>query len=296
MGESVRLRPYFIVNPVAGGGKAKEKFEAVRRYLDGRGAEYSFIETEKAGETARLALEAYERGERFIVPAGGDGTLSETVSALYDKGDVLMGLCPFGTGNDFARALKLPDDPAEAARILIEGEPKPIDAGLAGDKPFINIMGLGFDVDVVNNTDRYKKRFGGGAYLMGVIRSMTHLKGIPLRLTANGSTFEENALIMTVANGTHFGGGMNPAPGADPSDGLFDVCIVRKVGFFTFLRLLPKFIKGTHIGVKQVSFFRTAELKIECESTPLELDGELGEFAPLTVMIRKGALRFMLDT
>ena len=289
------MRPYFIVNPVACGGKCAGMFDEVRKYLEEHGMDYEFIKTEAPGLSAGLALGAYERGERFLVSVGGDGTLSEIVSAIYDKSDVTLGLLPFGTGNDFARALAIPTEPRAAARVLLEGETRPVDAGLAGNKPFINVGGLGFDVDVVLNTERYKGKLHGMLpYFLGVMRSMTHLNRVPVKLTADGRVVEETALILSIANGTHFGGGMHVAPEADPSDGYFDVCMIRSISLATFLLLLPKFLKGRHVGKKPVVYFKAKEILVECERTPVQLDGELGEYAPVCFKVLKGALKMVL--
>ena len=291
------MRPYFIVNPTACGGRCADSFKTVRGLLEERGEEYAFIETQRAGESADLALEAYGKGERFIVSVGGDGTLSETVSALWDKDGVTLGLLPFGTGNDFARALGISSDPAEALDTLLKGEERPVDVGLAGDKPFINVGGLGFDVDVVLNTERYKGRYHGMTpYFLGILRSMLHLNRVPVKITADGKVIEETALILSVANGTHFGGGMNVAPEADPSDGLFDVCIIKKVGLLRFLVMLPGFIKGKHLKYRPIMYFKAKDVLIECGKTPVQLDGEFGEYAPIRFRVVKGALRMRLRT
>lgn len=289
------MRPFFIVNPVACGGLCPEKFGEARTYFSQNGVEYGLVETNEPGASVHLAREAYGNGERFIVAVGGDGTLSEVVSALYDKTDVTLGLLPFGTGNDFARALGLPTDPVKAAEVLVKGEIRSVDVGMAGDKPFINVGGLGFDVDVVINTERYKGRFHGMLpYFLGIVRSMTHLNRVPVKLTADGKVIEETALILSVANGTHFGGGMNVAPEADPSDGYFDVCMIKGIGLFKFISMLPGFIKGKHLKAKPVVYFKAKEVLVECERTPVQLDGELGESAPISFRILEGALRMTL--
>lgn len=226
---------------------------------------------------------------------GGDGTLSEVASALYDKDDVIMGLCPFGTGNDFARALRMPDDPEDVCRVLTGGVPRRVDIGAANGKPFVNVGGMGFDVDVVLNTDRYKDRFHGMLpYVFGILRSMTHLNRVPVKITADGEVIEEKILICAVANGTHFGGGMHVAPEADPADGLFDVCMIKAVGFIKFITMLPLFIKGKHLGKAPVRYFRAKTVRIDCERAPIQLDGELGEYAPVEFNVLPGALNIML--
>lgn len=288
------MKPYFIVNPTAGGGQALSKFSAARRYLESRGVEYGYVLTERADQSAELAEKAYADGERLIVAVGGDGTVSEVASALYDKRDAVMGIFPFGTGNDLSRALKLPVGPEEAAELILDGKPSPMDMCMAGDRPFVNVGGMGFDVDVVINTDRYKGRFHGMLpYIFGIIRSLTHLKGLKVRMTCNGSTTEEELLLCAVCNGTHFGGGMNVAPEADVSDGLFDVCVIERLRLIPLLALLPKFIKGRHLGKKPVRYFRTNEITFECERTPIQLDGELGEYAPVRFSLLHNALRMI---
>ena len=295
VGEYVRLmRPYFIVNPVAGGKKAIEKFTQLKGILDARGEDYAFILTEKAGESAGLAESAYASGERYIVAVGGDGTVSEIAGALGGKDGVTMGICPFGTGNDFAGALGLSSELEKTVETILHGTPSPVDLGSVGDKAFINVLGLGFDVDVVINTEKYKAKYRGMIpYLLGILRSMFRLSGVDLKITADGKEFKLKALIVAVANGNQFGGGMAVAPEADPTDGYFDVCIIKKIGFLRFLTLLPSFLKGKHVGKEPVIYFKAKEVELSCGRTPLELDGELGEYAPAKVKIMESALRIM---
>ncbi len=289
------MRPYFIVNPIAGGGMALEKFKAATAYLDSRGAEYGCVLTEREHQSTALAEEAYANGERMIVAVGGDGTVNEVASALCNRSDAAMGIFPFGTGNDLARVLRLPTEPKSAAELLLGGEAKPIDMGLAGNTPFINVGGMGFDVDVVINTERYKGRFHGMLpYIFGIIRSLSHLRGLSVKVTTGGVTTKEELLLCSVCNGSHLGGGMNVAPEADASDGLFDVCMIKKIGLIPLLMLLPKFIKGKHLGKKPVRYFRTDEITFECERTPLQLDGELGSFAPVRFKVLPHALRVVM--
>ena len=289
------MRPYFIVNPVAGGGKAKESFTELAAYLDSRNAEYASVFTESAGQSAPLAEQAYAAGERFICAVGGDGTINEVASVLYSKRDVVFGICPFGTGNDFARVLKLPTDPEGAGRVLLDGIAEPVDIGMAGDRPFTNIAGIGFDVGVVINTERYKARFHGMIpYLLGVARTLMHMKAIPMKITADGKTIEENALLLSIGNGSHFGGGMAALPNANAQDGLFEICLVKKINIFRFLTLLPLFIKGKHIGKKPVVCLRAKEVTVECPDTPSQLDGEMVEHAASHYRLIPGALCVML--
>lgn len=295
VGEYVRqMRPYFIVNPIAGAGAAAEKFTELRRLLDERGAEYAFKLTEKAGDAVPFAREAYDAGERYVVAVGGDGTVNEVAGVLGEKDDVIMGICPFGTGNDFAGTLGLSPDPAVIIDTILSGTPTPTDMGYAGDRPFINIMGAGFDVDVVINTERYKSRFHGMIpYLFGVMRSLIHLSRMDLKLVADGKVYEQPTLLVAVANGRTFGGGMPVAPEADPSDGYFDICLIKRISRARFLTLLPLFLKGKHLGRKPIVYLRAKEVELITGRAPIELDGELGEYAPVKITMKESALTIM---
>ena len=289
------MRPYFIINPIAGGGMVNDKFAEARAYMDGRGAEYELVYTEREHQATELAEQAYANGERFIVAVGGDGTVNEVAAALYGKNDATMGIFPFGTGNDLARALRLPGEPEEAAELLLVGSSRLIDIGTANSKPFINVGGLGFDVDVVLNTERFKNRFHGMMpYMLGIITSLIHMKRVKAVITADGNAETLDIMLCAVANGTHFGGGMAVAPNADVTDGLFDVCIIKSAGLLRVLTLLPRFIKGRHLNSKLVKYFRASEVTIDCDPMPMQLDGELGMYAPVRFKILHEALRVVM--
>ena len=289
------MKPYFIINPIAGGGNALKKFDRLKQLLEKMRIDFGCSFSKEAGQSTALAEQAYSEGERYIIAVGGDGTVNEVASALIGKEDAVMGVCPFGTGNDFARALDLSTEPEDAAETIKSGVVAPVDVGLAGDKPFINAGGVGFDVDVVINTEKFKRRFHGMIpYLLGIIKSVTHLKSFPVKLRMGEEEISEDALIVAVANGSHFGGGMNVAPGADPTDGLFNVCLIRRIGFFKFLQLMPKFIKGKHVGCREVRYFTANDIDLECAERPMQLDGELGAKAPVRFRMLHGAIRMKL--
>ena len=100
-------RLYFIVNPTAGADRAGDAFCEVRAMLDEMNMDYSFDYTQYKGHATELAVDAVKRGEKYIVSVGGDGTLNEVAQGLVNT-DSVLGVLPFGTGNDLAKALKIP--------------------------------------------------------------------------------------------------------------------------------------------------------------------------------------------
>ncbi len=285
--------PLFIVNPIAGSGHCKEKFEQAAEVFKKRGMQFRVKITESEGHAAVIAKDAAEAGVRKIIAVGGDGTLNEIVSAVSGTEGLVLGILPFGTGNDFASAIRIPTDPVKAAELILDGEARNCDLGKANGRIFTNVCGLGFDVDVLRNTEKHKKgRSGMLPYALGIVDSILHRKKVHAFVSIDGGEeMELDSLIMTVCNGISFGGGMKVAPEAKQDDGLFDICIAKWVGFFRMIVLLPKFIKGKHLGKKPVIYTRCREITIRTEGRfTVELDGELIEKTPLSCSILPAAI------
>lgn len=276
------MKSYFIVNTTAGAGKCGARFDEVRSLMDARKAEYSFAYTEYAGHATVLAREAADAEDTVIVAVGGDGTMKETASGLYGSNAVMCAF-PFGTGNDLAKALALPLEPTECVDMLLAGHTRKLDLGLLDGKLFINVAGFGFDVDVLINTEEYKKKYTGlTPYMLGIFKGLSSIKPYRVDYEADGGVSGSvSAILVAVGNGTHFGGGMKVCPNSDPFDGLFDVCIVDNISLMRLLTLLPGFVKGKHINAKCVKYFRTSRLRVNCPEVPsVELDGEVTAHTP----------------
>ena len=284
----------FVVNPIACSGKCKAYFEIAKAVFDKRKTEYTVFYTEYHGHAEQLALSA-AAGFDVVVAVGGDGTVREVASALNVSKSTL-GILPFGTGNDFAGVLQIPTQPEAAAKLLLDGEAKLTDLGFANGRIFANVCGVGFDVDVLERTEKHKKgRKGMLPYMLGIVDAVLHKKKIHAFVSLDGG--EEtalDALMIDVCNGRRFGGGMLVAPKAELDDGLFDVCIAKYLGFFRIITLLPSFIKGKHINNKAVTYTRAKTVRIRTdEECTVQLDGELIERAPLECRISAGAIRLI---
>lgn len=286
---------FFIVNPVSGSGKSRKLFEELLPQIERSGRSFEWRYTTGKGHARELAEEASRKGCQRVISVGGDGTANEVAGALIGS-DTEMGILPFGTGNDFAKAVGLPTDPDAALRAALYGEARPVDAAMANDKPFINVSGTGFDVDVIINTEKFKKRFNGMLpYMLGIFQSLMHLKPVTFEITADGESFTERALLFNACNGTHFAGGMHVAPMASPYDGLLDVCILRAISIPQFLLLLPRYTRGAHTASRHVRYFKAKEIAVRCDSENIiNLDGELDSSTPVTFKVLPGAIKLAL--
>ena len=293
--QGIRLRAYAQTNPVD--AYKKESLEMFEEMIDAMKEE-----TVRRLYSVRLRQNEEVKRERvasgMTENVGGDGTVNEVASVLAGTG-AAMGILPFGTGNDFSQALQIPQDTAGAVAALLSAAPRRVDAARANDAFFVNVSGFGFDVDVVRYTEKYKKRFNGMLpYMLGVMQSLLHLRPIPVRVEPEeGECFDTTALLFSACNGTQFAGGMHLAPLSDPADGLLDICILKGIGRIAFLQLLPRYIKGEHLGSKHIVYFKARRVTAAAEAgLTLNLDGELGSATPVTFEALPGALTILAPT
>lgn len=290
------MRYFFIVNPIAGSGKCEKNFKQIETELRAKNIDFGVSYSQYERHSVLLTKQAYANGERCIVAVGGDGTTKEVGEVLVGKQDAVMGMLPFGTGNDLARATKIPTDPALALEILLKGNVKKMDAGTCNDSVFLNVAGIGFDVQTLENTVK-KKRHNNSmfAYMMGVFKTLAQFKPLDLTIIEDGVTTQLEATMLSIGNGTHMGGGMNVTPNANLFDGKFDICLVSKISTLTLLRFLGKFIKGRHLSAPFVKYYNAERIMVYSPSPYIvQMDGELQEKTPADFRILPGSLNMIL--
>lgn len=152
-----------------------------------------------------------------------------------------------------------------------------MDVGRALGEYFVNGMGAGFDAEVVRQTLRMSHLSGFALYLVAVYKSFGAFDPPDVEVSASEHAERARVMMLNVSIGPTQGGGFRLAPGATPDDGLFDVCLIRRVGLVRFLRYVPHVVAGLHRHLREVCIFRTRQIRITGLSGPLpvQLDGEL---------------------
>lgn len=291
-----------IVNPTAGRGKAGRQVPEIKRLLGGAAAGWQWQFTEKSGDAAALAHLAATSGTRLVVAVGGDGTLHEVMNGVLGTG-ATVGLIPYGTGNDFARALGLYGSLETACKALVSGTVKMVDVGVidgtgtGGPRHFLVLAGTGYDArtaQTVNSGIRFLS--GPLAYVWGAIRTLVTFKPFTLTLTLDDAAPRTlRAMFVSFANAETTGGGMKIAPGAVVDDGFLDVCLVAEVSKPTLLYNLTQIFSGRHLLSSAVSMHRVKSLTVDADPPqPLLVDGEVVGTTPATVHILPGALPFLV--
>lgn len=270
------MKTLFVINPIAGKGKAKEIVPMIEGICNSCGIEYSMVYTSKPKDGILLAREGVKAGYQRIVSVGGDGTLNEVVNGIAES-DVVLGVIPAGTGNDFIRSIYKKRDLSTIINDVLKGDVRSIDLAKCNDMYFINIGSGGFDAEVALASERTRKIFTGSmAYIAALIKTIFVYKSKKMKVIIDGLEFEKNTLLVAIANGRYYGGGILPAPRANLSDGIFDVCFVENMSKLKMLVLFPKYIKGQHEGIKGVSFYQGKSIKITSDSHfGVNIDGEV---------------------
>lgn len=290
--------PVIIVNPTAGGGRAGRLVPWLREQLvTSPGAELHV--TRDAHEAELLSAAAAERGCERVIAVGGDGTVQAVINGLLSvPGNVELGMVPVGTGNDLARSLGLPAA-AEAGWLVATGSgTRRIDVARArnGDgreRWYASAGGIGFDAQVAAAmATRRGWRAGRAGYLLTTLSELRRFENRRVTITIDGKLGEHHVLLVAIANGAYYGGGMRIAPDAQPDDGLLDLCVVGNISRLTAIRQLPNLYRGAHVRHPAVSMHRAARaVLIEGDAgTRVHLDGEPFGGLPLEVVLEPAAL------
>ena len=293
-----------IANPRAGRGKVGAHLVEIERILTDAGLSYRIVRTTHPGHATEAARDALDRGERYLVAAGGDGTVHEVLNGMIagDRpvaGDAVLGVVAAGSGCDFARSFGLPGDAVEAARHLAGDGVRLIDVAKVtfGSGPaevtryFANIAEAGLGGAVVDRTLRLPGFLGGAKYFCGFWLTLPGFRPRTVRLDADGQEFAGRAFNVVVANCRFYGGGMQISPKSDPCDGALEVLVMigPKSDAFT---TLPKVYRGTHLPHRHITELRASRIQIEADA-PLEIeaDGEILGTTPATFEVIPQAIR-----
>ena len=273
-----------LVNPSAGGGRAKGRLPAVEAALGRAGVTYELRMTRDLDHAAEEAEQAAAAGTIPVVMSG-DGMIGRVGGALCG-GDVPLGVIPGGRGNDFARVVGISTEPDEAVANLVSGRRRRIDVGEANGVRFLCIASCGFDSDANRIANEAKLVKGPLVYAYAALRALAQWKPATFTLTGDGAKREVRGYSVVAANSKAYGGGMFVAPDAELDDGQLDVVTTADVPKLAFLRGLPDVFKGEHVDRPEVDVFRCRELLIEADRPfAVYADGEHITDLPATVRL-----------
>jgi YegS/Rv2252/BmrU family lipid kinase len=257
------------------------------------GIAFRTVRTSSLEHGVAEATRAAEAGEIPVVMSG-DGLVGQVGGALAGTGTP-MGIIPGGRGNDLARVLGIPSDPAGAAEVLAAGAEREIDVGEVNGSRFLGIASFGFDSEANRIANEARLIKGNLVYAYAALRAMAAWRPATFEVAID----DRKALSFTgysvaIANSRAFGGGMFLAPHAELDDGLFDVIAVGAGSKLRYLANVPKAFKGTHIDLDHVTELHAAGATVEVSADRdfgIYADGEHLANSPATLRVLGRALR-----
>jgi YegS/Rv2252/BmrU family lipid kinase len=293
VGAPVRL----LVNPSAGGGRARKAAPSVERRLGELGLEVRRQDTRDLEHARALAREAAAAGETVAV-LSGDGMIGAVADALRTIPGAVLGVLPGGRGNDLARVLAISQDPLQACTTIARGVPRALDVGEVAGRAFVGIASVGFDSDANRIANEAPSRLGNLVYVYGALRALIAWRPaqFQVELDPPGERIAVAAYTIGAANSRAYGGGMRAAPDALLDDGLLDVLALESVSKFAFLvKILPKVFSGRHMHEPGVRVWRAREVSVSADRPfAMYADGDpIGEL-PVRVRALPGAVTVLV--
>jgi YegS/Rv2252/BmrU family lipid kinase len=289
----VSRRFALLVNPASAGGRALEALPSVEAELDRLKATHRTVLTRSIEHATDEAAKAGAAGET-VAALGGDGLLRPLATALRGS-DCAVALVPCGRGNDLARVLGIPKDPAEAARVAVQGRERLLDVAEVDGTPFLGIASLGFDSEANRIANEARLIKGDAVYLYAAVRALAAWKPARFSVSVDGERHELTGFTVAVGNSRAYGGGMMLLPHAELDDGKLDVLLVKRHSKLRFISGMPKLFKGTHLPSPNAIVLRGEVVEVRSDRPfVVYADGDPIGATPATMRVHPRSLRVIV--
>ena len=292
------LTHLFIINPAAGSRDRTDYYtEKVQKACGSRGFKYRIEVSAAPGDCTRITREAAESGEEYrIYACGGDGTLNEVAAGAAGYSNVAISVFSGGSGNDFVKLFSDPKAFFDLDRLL-DAREEVFDLIRCNGDLALNICSVGLDARIGTDVSNYKRLpllSGFRAYAASTVVNV--IRGIAEHyvVEVNGERIEGDHTFICVCNGRFYGGGFNPVPEADPTDGMLDVLLVDKVSRKDVPFIIGKYKDGRYKELSDIArYIKTDSVKIRCDKpTAINVDGECRIATEVEMKVAKEKIRF----
>lgn len=287
-----------LVNPASGRGRVTRSEASVLHGLASRGDHVLAIEGDSAEHADQLARQAIADGLDILVAVGGDGTVNLALQCVVGT-DTALGILPLGTGNDAAASVGIPADPAAAVETVLTGIARTFDVGHVEtaegvSRHFLCVLSCGFDSMVNERANQMARPAGDSRYVLAMLAELRRFKPIPYRAVIDGVLVEDTGMLVSLANGPTFGGGMRVAPAADLHDGRLTMIWVHRMSRTKLLRLFPSIYSGSHVKYREVEQRHVGAIHLEGTGQVAYADGERVGHLPADVTTVPAGVRIVV--
>jgi diacylglycerol kinase (ATP) len=274
-----------VLNPSAGRGRAIKVEKPLVNYLARHNILFHLEKTNGPLHATILSRQMSKELD-IIVAVGGDGTVNEVAAGISGSTSSLA-FFPIGSGNDFNRIVGVPTSLERGFNAIIAGTKKKIDlgkvniissTGLTQVRNFINTLGIGIDAEIANQVKRIKYLRGLPLYILAALKALSTYSPNEYSFSSSELFGYEKAFLICAGNGAYEGGGFKMLPGAVPTDGLLNICLIKKMSVWKSITVIPKIIKGKHDRHKMINMWNSKALQVTSKYPfILHGDGEIFE-------------------
>ena len=297
-----------IANPKAGKNKVLEEWHLIEGALKGMGLEFDAVFSKSKYHSIELSVKAVRDGYRHIIAVGGDGTIHEVVNGIFMQkevpaSDIVLGVIPAGSGNDWVKMYGIPADYVKCAEIIAAGKVVKQDvfhvvveeSKVKQSRYMINGSGVGLDAVICRECNSMKEKGQSGKWIYVKAAAKSFLKMSPrvFRVEVDGEVFfSGKALSVALANGIYSGGGMIQAPDAVMDDGVVNVTVIGNMSRPKILVRFKELFSGRIYQIPDIyhTVGKSVRIFIEGDEFPVEVDGEVIGGTPVELTVLPKAL------
>ncbi len=300
---------HFVIN-----GRFKHTERTIKEIEDAFGDEFLVwvSVTNGNGHAIELSRNAVLSGTNYLIAAGGDGTMSEVINGIMQverskRDNLIVGLYPFGSGNDFARTLKLSKKLSDLRKLIQNNSTNMIDIGkleyknMKGEDAvrfFNNITDIGLGAEVAKRVNEGKKIYGPNFdFFKATVLGFLNYKRKQLKIESENFNWSGRLLILCLANGKYFGSGLGIAPQAKVNDGKISITLAADVSLWDYLKNLARIRKCLPVDHPQIIYKEVENCSIEPigKECLIEADGEMIGKIPLKVSMLHKEIKFLSE-
>lgn len=291
----------FIIN---GAKKRNKKLNTILEFFS-NSAFFSKLEvkvTKYHGHAENISKENCFKFD-YMIAVGGDGTLNEVINGVDFKSDIIVGLLPYGTANDFSRGQKLQFDARFLFNLIKSNSYKNIDVGLIkgnikeASRRFINVADIGLGGFVTQKILKNRNRFLSGnlKYAIAILNGMMRYSKGELIISGDYN-FQGKILTLAVCNGPCFGNGLYISPEANIQNRSLNVTSIGNVSLIDYFRNLRKIKRGVPLEHPEINYTSIKKLNVYHteKASPVEVDGEFMGYTPVSIELLQDKLKFLL--
>lgn len=286
-----------IYNPMAGQRTFHMYLDRFIEIYQNKGYEVRIHRTASSNDYDDFLVGKDMTGCAALIIAGGDGSINRIVNAMKNQGlDIPLGVVPAGTANDFAMHLGMPQDQLEAIERLAEMKIDHVDIGRVNDRYFINVLCGGLFSNISSNIDmEMKNTLGKLAYYIKGVQQLPNFTKLKLRISYEEGVVVDDFYLFLLLNGSSAGGFNRLGLDADITDGKMDFVGIRACHISEVPTLFRKILMGDHLKDRNVLFFQSSQMTIECLEgvegfDVTDIDGEIGPAFSLDVEVLNNSL------